>query len=43
MCLRTDRWMDGQMDSMLIATRVSPKPTSRRIMKFNKRPDGIAI
>ena len=31
----TDGWMDGWMDSMLIA--ISPKPISRRIMKFNKR------
>ena len=35
MRLWTDRWMDGRMDSMLIA--ISPKPISRRITKFNKR------
>ena len=35
MRLWTDRWMDGWIDSMLIA--ISPKPISRRITKFNKK------
>ena len=35
MRLWTDRWMDGRVDSMLIA--ISPKPICRMITKFNKR------